>query len=426
MKVRRAFAMDFIVYALSRASVGLIWIALVSTLTSLMRPSEYAVFWQLFTLITGAAGIASSWLVTAFRRFYPQFVESNDIVSYYAAASFASRFCIISASLSFLLIFLVLAAVSEWGLGIWDIIIVPAAFVAALSFLIYAGHLIATRASRTFLFINTAQALMLLVLCTVLVRATDSDRVTLALVAVTVSYALGISYFVMTKERHLLSASNSKSAKDDTRKYLSFGLPLVIMNGAFLIANLGTQLIVSGLYSTEEAGIYAAFYSPIERIVGFAIAIAATALLPLLSSLWEKGRHSEALRLLFSVLAFVTMSAGGLSILLMIEADRFASMIIGVQFRSGAVLIPLTCASCILSGLAGIVADILIVQKKTRLTAALFVFASLLGLGLSAVLVPGAGAMGAVEARAVSSGVSLVLVLGAAVWILRQRTIANH
>jgi len=416
MSIARAFTFDFAVYALSRVTAALVWIAIVSGLTSTMSPAEYSIFWQLFTLVTGAAGIASSWLVTALRRFYPQHVRDQTEPLYYRTAQVSASLCLIFASIIFFPIFWILSILAQWPLTAVDLFLVPAAFGLALAFLIYCGHLIAIRSSKKYLLLNTTQPILLLALVLTLVTSDEFRKVTTALLAVIVSYSIFcLEYFSSCRgQRGKIYVRNQEIASSSqVIVYFRFGLPLVIMNLAFVFGNLGTQIIVSRLHSPIAAGIYAGFYAPIERIIGFAATIAATALLPLLAKLWDEGHRREALHFLFVVILLVTTLGVIASGILITYSDIFTRIMVGSEYSSGDALIPTICVACLLFSTSSIMADILILQKKTAMIAIFFVIANLIGIMAAVALTPTRGALGAAEARVISSGVGLFLVLGA-------------
>lgn len=424
MNIARAFTFDFIIYAISRVAAALVWIAIVSGLTSTMSPAEYSIFWQLFTLITGAAGIASSWLVTALRRFYPQHVRDGTIALYYKTAKSSASLCLIVALIAFIPIFWILALLAHWELSAFDALLVLLTFGFALAFLVYCGHLIAVRHSKKYLFLNTAQPILLLILILTLVSWIAIGKITVALLALIISYSIFLPEYLLTSRRmtteRLIREQKAGASSNQVLIYFRFGLPLVIMNLAFVIGNLGTQIIVTRLYSAEAAGIYAAFYAPIERVIGFAATIAATALLPLLAKLWDEGHQREALRFLFVVIVFVTILAAAASAILVVYSDIFTKIMVGSEYSSGSALIPTICVSCLLFSISSIVADVLILQKKTILIAVLFAAANLIGILAALALTSSRGAMGAAEARAISSCLGLLLVVGATILLLSR------
>jgi O-antigen/teichoic acid export membrane protein len=204
---------------------------------------------------------------------------------------------------------------------------------------------------------------------------------------------------------------------------MKFGMPLVVMNLALLAGNLGTQLIVAHISGESAAGIYAAYYAPIERIVGFATTIAATALLPLMASEWEQGRQREAFQFLLFVIAGTIIIAGGAAGAIVIFGESFVSNFVGPDFATGVTLIAPTALSCFLFGIASILTDVLIIKKQTMRVSLLFALAVTVGLLAAFAVVPQEGALGGVYARLIASASSVLLVGAAAtVAVARQES----
>jgi O-antigen/teichoic acid export membrane protein len=230
---------------------------------------------------------------------------------------------------------------------------------------------------------------------------------------------LGASYFValpgyLAELKRRISPTASASVQKWRRDFIAFGIPLALMNVALLLSNLGTQLILSKLASPHEAGIFAAFSAPIERLVGFSASIAAMAFLPLIASQWDAKHYRDVLRFLSLIIAAVLFIAIVISAALIAFAGPISAHTVDARYLSGTNLIPLLCAATTASTTAAILADILILQKKTPQLAALFLTATVIGLLVSGALVPFNGATGAVTGRLLS-GVLACVFIGVAI-----------
>ncbi|MBO9591143.1 oligosaccharide flippase family protein [Devosia sp.] len=424
MSIVRAFAADFSVYAASRIIAATAWVATVWVLTSNLAPSQYAQFWQVFTLVTGTASLATSWLVTAQRRFYARFEKNNELHSYVETSVVSAKICL---GLSLVVFVIFLGANWAYDLVVLDFtqwMGTAIAFVLCIIFLIYCGHLIAARKPRQYLLFSAGQSILLLAALYTALNFAGGNGVTWSVVVFAASY--GIFLLVAGWHEHVAGTDLwsrvvllwNERALGYSTEYLRFGLPLVLMNLAFLLSNLGTQIIVQNLHSASAAGIYAAYYAPIERIVGFVTAIAATALIPLLANHWEQGHQRQALRFLGLVILATTTATGAIAAIIVIAGDAFASNMVGTEYLSGVELIAPTAVSCFLFGIASIIADVLIIKRRTLLLALMFVVAVVIGLTTAVVIVPEQAALGGAYARVVSSLASVVLVGGAAVFVV--------
>jgi len=399
MNFLKAFSIDFLLYGTSKATVAVTWIAIISTLTTRLSPENYAIFWQMFTLITGAATIATTGLVTAFRRYYHQFDSADQHAVYRRVAVDATRFSLLLSTGLFVPAFIASAWIGEWGMSPQRLLVGPVAFILASGFLAYCGHLMAVRKTVAYLSANAAQGLAFLLLC-VLAPLSKSAGVEIMVIFLGASYLVTLPGYIAGLRSSLAPAEGSDVRKW-RRDFLAFGVPLALMNVALLLGNLGTQLLLAKLANAQEAGIYAAFSAPIERLVGFSASIAAMAFLPLIASQWDAKRYREVLRFLFFIVAAVLLIAIAISAVLIVFAGPITTRIIDPRYLSGVDLIPLLSAATTASTTAAILADILILQKKTPQLAALFLSATLIGLLVSGVLIPVNGATGAVIGRLV-------------------------
>ncbi|QDC02937.1 lipopolysaccharide biosynthesis protein [Mesorhizobium sp. 8] len=410
MNLMKAFGIDVLFYGSSKALVAVTWIVIISTLTKHLSPANYATFWQIFTLIVGAATIVTTGLVTAFRRYYGQFEQNKTTDLYSFAATGVTRTVISLGLLCFVPAFLISAYIGEWPRSGSLFALAIFSFGSAALFQIYSGHLMAKRKTTYFLAMTTAQAVLFLAFCSLGIFSGDAKDVLLAVLFLGLSYVAVVQPWSLTAIRRTFRPFRNTETRKWEREFLFFGLPLAFMNGAFLLGNMGIQLIIANMASPYDAGIYAAFSAPIERLVGFMASIAAMAFLPLVAVKWDQNQRSEVLRFLGLVVAAVALISTVISILLVIFNDQWVTLIIDKRYKSGIDLIPVLCAATTVSTIASILADVLIVEKKTVHLAVFFTISSIVGLVFSAVLIPIAGVSGAVLGRLISAVFACMLI----------------
>ena len=411
MSLLRAFSWDLAFYGSSKALVALAWVASVSVLTTKLVPADYAVFWQIFTLITGAATIASTGLVTAMRRYHGELTALGQEADYWAASQRAARRTVLVALVLFLPCYGIAAYLADWGLQPVRIGLSIGGFLAATTFLIYGGQLMATRRTPTYLAVNTGQALLFLALL-YLIQAWPVEQ---ALMFLCISYLITAPAYLLSRRK--LSVELTPAGALLENDFHRLGLPLALMNVALLLGNLGTQVVISTMSGGQAAGEYAAYAAPVERLVGFTASVAAMAVLPLVSCRWARGERREVMRFLILVVALVTAVALAVSIVLVGFGDTIFGLIIDSKFKAGAALLPLLCAATVASTIAAILADVLVLQKKTLQLAWIFMAAGFVGIVVSAILATSLGAQGAAIGRLVAA---ILSVLGIAIAVLHS------
>lgn len=409
MKLLKAFGIDFALYGTSKVLVALAGITSIAVLTSRLAPSDFGVFWQIFTLTTGAATIATTGPVTAFRRYYGQFIAEGNFDVYRRAAAGAVYRCLGVSVIMFLPVLFVAALIGGWELGPLRGLAATFAFGASTCFLLSCGHMMAARKTVTFLLASAAQAVMFLLLSYGVLPLAGGDLVACALLLLAASYALGVPDYSLFRAT-ALEAGDAVEVNRWTREFLVFGLPLIVMNCALLLSNLGTQMVIAAISGTQEAGIYAAYSAPIDRLIGFSASIAAMAFLPVVSTQWDRQPKSESLRFLFAVIAIVTAASVTVSVLLICFGGVFLGLLVDERYAAGAALIPILCVAATASAIAAILADVLILQKRTFQLAGIFSLATAAGLVVSIALAVSGGAQGAATGRLVSGAVTCLLI----------------
>lgn len=412
MSLLRAFSWDFAFYGFSKAFVAVAWLASVSVLTVKLSPVDYSVFWQIFTLISGAATIASTGLVTAMRRYQGELTALGRETDYFAASRRAARRTVLVGLVAFLPCYGIAAYIAGWGFkpALTGLAIVT--FLAAITFMIYAGHLMATRKVTTYLAINVIQALLFLIL----IYLIDGYPIVHALLFLCASYLITAPAFLISQCGPSDELTNANALLE--REFHRFGVPLSIMNVALLLGNLGTQVVISKVSGGQAAGEYAAYAAPVERIVGFGASVAAMAVLPLVSSRWARGEKQEVMRFLILVITVVTAAALACSMVLLAFGDAIFGLIIDSKFKAGATLIPILCAATVAGTIAAIMADIMVLQKRTLQLAWIFSVAGAVGIAVSAMLAASLGAEGAAVGRLVAA---ILSVLGIVIAIVPSR-----
>ena len=179
------------------------------------------------------------------------------------------------------------------------------------------------------------------------------------------------------------------------REYFDFGMPTVPGNLSSWIVNSSDRYVIGLLLGTAAVGYYSPGYS-LGSII-YVLIVPVSFMLPVvLSKHFEKHEHQEVDALLglsmkyFLVLAIP--SAFGLSLLSKPILMELTTPEIALQ---GYQVTPFIAFSSIFFGAYAVVAQVIILHKKTMLTGGTWLVAAFLNLGLNFLLVPYIGILGA-------------------------------
>jgi len=179
------------------------------------------------------------------------------------------------------------------------------------------------------------------------------------------------------------------------RPYLKFGLPLIPSQLSSWVVNSSDRYVIGIFSGIASVGIYSAAYG-ISNIISMFVAPINFVLVPALSKSYDAGKIEEVKTLLSYSLKYLLMlaipSAFGLSIL----AKPILQIMTKPEFvSSGCLIIPFVALSMVLFCIYGVVGQVIVLVKKTRITGTIWVIAGLANLGLNIIFVPKIGILGA-------------------------------
>ena len=194
------------------------------------------------------------------------------------------------------------------------------------------------------------------------------------------------------------------------KEYLSFGLPLVPRSLSYWLINLSDRYVIGFFLGVTSVGIYSAAYG-IGGVPYTIVSVLTLVLLAPLSQLYDEGRMNEVTtRLRYSLkyfLAAIIPFVFGAAIL----AEPVLRMLSTPEIaRQGRLAVPVITLAVSLLGIHNIISFILILAKKTKIIALMWIVAAALNLGLNILVVPRIGILGA----AITTLIAYSLVLGLA------------
>ena len=180
-----------------------------------------------------------------------------------------------------------------------------------------------------------------------------------------------------------------------TKEYLHFSLPLIPQGFSGSLVELSDRYLIGFFLGILFVGYYAPAYA-IGNIIYLFVGPFAFLLPAILSKSYDENKFSEAKTYLkYSLKYFLLISIPsvfGLSILSKQLLVIFSTPEIAQQ---GYLVLPIVALSILLLGISVIISHIIHIKKKTRVSAAIWVGAALLNLGLNFIFIPRIGIMGA-------------------------------
>jgi len=192
------------------------------------------------------------------------------------------------------------------------------------------------------------------------------------------------------------------------KEYYSFGLPLVPRSLSYWLINLSDRYVIGFFLGVTPVGIYAAAYG-IGGLPYTIVSVLTLVLMSPLSQLYDEGRMDEVkTHLRYSLKYFLTIA-----IPFVFGAAILAEPVLRVFSTSeiasgGRFVVPLLILAVSLMCVQNIISFILLLTKKTKTLAIIWVVAAVLNLGLNILLVPRLGILGA----AITTLIAYALVLG--------------
>lgn len=222
--------------------------------------------------------------------------------------------------------------------------------------------------------------------------------------------------FVMLKGVVLRASAFSSSL---LRAMLALGIPMIGMEVASILLNIGDRYFIQGFLGAQELGYYAAAYNLCEYIQTIVLLAVTSAVQPIYMRMWVQDGPAKTIEFIdeslhFYILAGIPMIAG----LTVIGSDLVAVLATG-NFESGARIIPWVIGGMILEGATIFLGAGLFLHKRGVAMAALVGAAAALNLCMNVFMVPRYG----IDGAAITTFVSFIF-LGAATIVVARRSVS--
>ena len=195
------------------------------------------------------------------------------------------------------------------------------------------------------------------------------------------------------------------------REYLNFGIPTIPGNLSYWIVEWSDRYVIGYFLGLSFVGYYSPGYG-LGSLIRMFVAPLGTLLLPVLSKLYDENKIPEVKAYLeYSLkyfLMFAIPSAFGISLL---SKSLLTSLSTSEIAFHGYLVTSFVALSMILYGVRSIIAQIILLVKKTKITGNIWMMAGGLNLGLNIIFIPYFGIIGAAITTLMAYAFALILTL---------------
>ena len=244
----------------------------------------------------------------------------------------------------------------------------------------------------------------------------DKGVVAFAVGYVVVAIALAVAQIAVTRRFVTVSWSSCWAL---LRPLVRLALPLGIAAVMILIYYRIDAVLLLKLSGAEEAGVYAVAYRLLEPLTVLP-AIVMSTFFPVLSAVFEQDpvRARRLVQRCAEVMLAITLPCFAVSLAL---ADPIVSLLFGQAYDRSASVLPILVGAFVSIGfgyLAGFLSPVLGLQWRFALYSTI---GALANVGLNFVLIPPYGAYGSATATLITELLTMALMLGTALRVLRMR-----
>ncbi len=188
------------------------------------------------------------------------------------------------------------------------------------------------------------------------------------------------------------------------RRLLVYGAPLVIFEFSSLTNDYGNRYLIAHYLGVEQVGVFSVGYNLASYLNLGLVMPMWQAIFPILTRMWEQEGRAATEELLSRLLQIYTFAGAAIMLFVATNGRELVTLLASSKFAESADVFIAVCAVMVAYGSTWICAAGFYLQRKTGQLAAFMALAAVLNLGLSVLLIPRFGIMGAVAATVGSYG----------------------
>jgi O-antigen/teichoic acid export membrane protein len=221
------------------------------------------------------------------------------------------------------------------------------------------------------------------------------------------------SFFVFLNMASLIiSEIGIKTPKfTNIREYLAFGIPTVPGNLSSWAVRSSDRYVIGILLGTAFVGYYSPGYM-LGSIITMFLAPLSFMLPAVLSKYYDENNMKEVKTILkYSLKYFLLLAIPSVFSLSLLSKPMLTILSTPEIASQGSLITPFVALSALLFGAYVVIAQIIVQEKKTKITGAIWSIAAILNLGLNLIFVPYIGILGAAITTLIAYALAFVLAM---------------
>lgn len=399
------FAKDTLVIGIANVLVALSRVILLPVLTKTLGPHDYGIWAQVQVTISLVLGVVGLGLPYALTRFLPAKTQKEEI-----REEFWSVFCLVALTtfaISLILVTVARPIARAFFEGSTEIVCITGLII--LTWSLDTALLSLFRAFRQMkryaLFVVGDAYMELAVIAFLVLKGYGLLSIVWTVLAVRIAVFIPLLFLINSQ------AKIKRPHFSRIKEYLSFGLPTIPGNLASWVVASSDRYIIGYFLGAASVGIYSAAYGLGSLMITVA-AILGFVLPPTLSKLYDEKRWNELSVHLSYSFKYLLM----INIPFVVGSTVLAEPILGLFSTAeiaakGHLIVPLVALAILAFSAYVVIAQVLVVAKRTKILGLIWMLAGAINLGLNLLVVPRLGILGAALTTLIAY--SLALGIGA-------------
>lgn len=232
-----------------------------------------------------------------------------------------------------------------------------------------------------------------------------------------ISIIFSLIYYAVFKRNSLQRVFQKTSDKKVSRALLLYGFPFVLVAVSNIIISTNGQFMLKHLGYTDEVGVYASNYNIGEKGVFIWLSLVIMVNIPKIYNAYESVGVIAAWRIIKNCMAILGVCGGTLLVFTFFWSRELSVFFTSAEIAElGHWIIPCTVVSAILLGFCSLLAELLLVERKSLTVTYCYVASALISIVLGYFLIGAYGLVGAVLSP-IASNLWLLFVL----WLCSTR-----
>jgi len=264
---------------------------------------------------------------------------------------------------------------------------------------------------KQFFYLTLSQNLILASLVVMCLLFLDlSSELIISCMAISIIFSL--LYYAVFKRNSLQRVFQKTSDKKVSRALFLYGFPFVLVAVSNIIISTNGQFMLKHLGYTDEVGVYASNYNIGEKGVFIWLSLVIMVNIPKIYNAYESVGAVAAWRIIKNCMAILGVCGGTLLVFTFFWSRELSLFFTSAEIAElGHWIIPGTVVSAVLLGVCSLLAEPLLIAKKSQIVAFCYLTSSAVAVGSGYIFISKYGLVGAVISPVLSNIVFLLMLI---------------